>query len=130
MTRRMLVAGIGCRRGASAHEIVSLVRRALGLAAGGDAVLAALATPRFKADEPGIRDAASVLGVPLTLVEQAALLAAQPRCATRSAHAAATAGVAAVAEGAALAAAGADAVLLLPRISDGGVTCALAGKAS
>lgn len=129
MTGRMIVAGIGCRRGATSHDIITLVRRALEVAAGGNAVLGALATPRFKGDEPGLTHAATMLGVPLTLVDEAALIAAQPRCATTSVHAAATTGVASVAEGAALAAAGADAILLLPRISGSGVTCALARKA-
>ena len=126
MTEKILIAGIGCRRGVPSHDIVALVRRALAAAPGDGAVLGAAATPRFKGDEAGLRDAATVLGVPLTLVDEAALIVVQPRCATRSLHAEATTGIASVAEGAALAAAGDKAVLLLPRITGNGVTCALA----
>ena len=126
MTGHTLIAGIGCRRGATSHDIITLVRRALAAAPVDGAVLGALATPRFKGDEIGLNDAATMLGVPLTLVDEATLIAVQPRCATRSVHAEATTGVASVAEGAALAAAGDGAVLLLPRITGSGVTCALA----
>lgn len=121
-----VIAGIGCRRGTRADDIVALVRRALIAAEAGDTALAALATPRFKAGETGIADAAAILGVRLALVDEAALRAVQPRCATRSPHAEEATGVASVAEGAALAAAGENAVLLLPRITGDGVTCALA----
>jgi cobalt-precorrin 5A hydrolase len=126
MTGGKLIAGIGCRRGATSHDIITLVRRALAAASGDGVILGALATPRFKADEAGLQDAATMLGVPLTLVDEAALIAVQSRCATRSLHAEATTGIASVAEGAALAAAGDNAILLLPRIAGSGVTCALA----
>lgn len=128
MTPGGLVAGIGCRRGARAGDIVALVRRALAAAEAGDTALVALATPRFKAGETGIADAAAMLGVTLALVDEAALRAVQPRCATKSPHAEEAIGVASVAEGAALAAAGGNAVLLLPRIAGDGVTCALARR--
>src|SRR5690606_19795089 len=82
-----LIAGIGCRRGTRADDIVALVRQALAAAEARDAALAALATPRFKAGETGIADAAAILGVRLALVDEAALRAVQPRCATRSPHA-------------------------------------------
>jgi cobalt-precorrin 5A hydrolase len=121
----VLIAGIGCRRGCPAAEIVALVARA---AAGRR--IAALATPDFKAAEPGVLEAARLLGVALVPVAETALAAAQARCVTRSAAAARATGIASVAEGSALAAAGAGGRLVLPRIAAAGATCALAEAAS
>ena len=70
--------------------------------------------------------AAMLLSVALQVVFPDALDAAQPRCRTRSARAQAHVGVASVAEGCALAAAGPEGRLVLARIASGGVTCALA----
>ena len=56
----MIVAGIGCRTGCSAEEIADLVRRAAGLSA---CEPTALATPEFKAEEPGVQAAAFLLGL-------------------------------------------------------------------
>jgi cobalamin biosynthesis protein CbiG len=67
--------------------------------------------------------------VTLLLVERDALIAAQAACVTRSECAERTLGVAAVAEGCALAAAGQGARLVLPRIASARATCALAGVA-
>jgi len=119
----MIVAGVGCRRACPADAIVVVVRRALALAA---CEAAALAAPAFRADEPGLRLAATALGLPLAIVDGAALAAVQPRCITRSARAAETTGFASVAEAAALAVAGPGGILLLPRIASGQATCALA----
>lgn len=117
----MIVAGIGCRRGCPAEDIVALVLAAQGRAA---CRVDALAAPASKRDETGLHDAARRLGVGLAFVDAPALAAVQPLCPTRSALAARRVGVASVAEGAALAASGG--ALLLPRISNGRATCALA----
>ena len=53
------------------------------------------------------------------------LAAAQPHCVTRSAAAERATGLASVAEAAAI---GAGGVLLLPRLTGAGVTCALARR--
>ena len=121
-----VIAGIGCRRDCPAEAILAVLRRACA-EAGCEA--AALAAPAFKAGEPGLREAARRLGLALIPVEAAGLAAAQARCVTRSAHAAQATGFAAVAEGSALAAAGAGGRLILPRIAGGGATCALAEAA-
>ena len=118
-----VIAGIGCRRYCPAEDILSVVRRACaetGVFAGG------LAAAEFKAHEPGLRAAAQHLGLPLFLVDTVALSAAQERCMTRSARAVQAIGIASIAEGCALAAAGPDSRLLLPRIAFGAATCALA----
>lgn len=116
-------AGIGLRRGCPAQEIVALVRRA-GEQAG--RTVAALAAPNFKRDEAGLSQAAAELCLALLLIGPEALKAAQPGCVTRSSAALAAVGVASVAEGSALAAAGVGARLLLPRIASVAATCALA----
>lgn len=65
MAAPLLTAGVGCRRGVAAADIVTAVREVLahyGLEA---AALAALATVTEKAEEPGLAEAAARLGVPL-----------------------------------------------------------------
>ncbi len=119
----MIVAGIGCRRHCPAEDIVALVRLAETRAL---CRVDALAAPAFKGAEPGLLDAARLLGVGLLLVEPPALAAVQASCPTRSAAALRHAGAASVAEGAALAASGGT--LLLPRIAGARATCALAAS--
>ena len=119
-------AGIGCRAQTPASEIVAVVREACArLQRGADA----LAAPAFKAAEAGLSEAARLLGLRLVLVDQAALIAAQALCVTHSAASAHATGVASVAEGSALAAAGPGARLILPRITHARATCALAETA-
>ena len=118
----MIVAGIGCRRGCAADDIVAIVREA---EAAVGVMVDAVAAPAFKKDEAGLRDAAALIGRPLHFVEQADLMRAQAGVVTRSPVALAATGVASVAEGAALAAFP-NSRLLLPRITAGSVTCALA----
>ncbi len=111
----MIVAGIGCRRGCPAAEIVALVQEA------GPVDL--LAAPAWKRHEPGLLEAARLLGLPVRFVADAGLAAAQSRCLTRSAIVARAVGFASVAEAAALAEA---ATLVRPRFGGGWATCALA----
>ncbi len=117
----MIVAGIGCRRGCPAEDIVALVQIAQDRAG---CRVDALAAPDFKRGETGLHDAARRLGVGLAFVDAPALAAVQPLCPTRSALVEQRVGAASVAEGAALAVSGG--VLLLPRIANGRATCALA----
>ena len=63
---------------------------------------------------------------PSRWIDHAALKGEQGRCLTRSVRAEAEVGLASVAEAAALAAAGPDSRLILPRIARDGVTLALA----
>lgn len=128
MNNKALIAGIGCRRNVAAADIVALVRQALADAGGAASALTMLAAPRFKANEPALAQAAAELGVALTLIDDAAMKAAQPRCVTRSSCAERSTGLVSVAEGAALAAAGPRAELVLPRIANAVATCALAGR--
>ena len=118
----MIVAGLGFRVGCAADDIVRLVQAAQGRAGCSAGLLAA---PHWKRGAPGLHDAAARLGLPIAFIGEAALIAVQSRCPTRSVVAERETGVASVAEGAALAASGGG--LLLARIAGGGVTCALAG---
>ena len=122
----MIAVGIGCRRGSPAVRIGSAVGAALEKAGLTRERIDTLAAPAFKAEESGIVQAAQDLGLPVTFVGRSQLDAVQPRCATRSSAAEKATGLAAVSEAAALAAAGRNARLLLPRIACGGITCAVA----
>ena len=120
----MIVAGIGCRKGASAVEISAVIADALARA--GLDTLDLVAAPESKGGEHGVAAAAAALGVPLVLVAKADLEAAGARTQTRSERVLALIGVPSVAEAAALAAGGPAARLILPRITVGVATCALA----
>ena len=120
----MIVAGIGCRKGADAAAIEAAITAALEHA--GVAKIDLVATAMAKREEKGIVEAASARGVPLVLVHQADLEVASARGATWSGRVLALAGVPSVAEAAALAACGPESKLILPRIVVGPVTIALA----
>jgi cobalt-precorrin 5A hydrolase len=126
MDKAMIVAGIGCRRGAPADSIIAAIEAALAQTGLAKAVLDVIATPAIKSAEPGIADAAAALGLPLVLVAQSDLEAVADRTATRSERVLELTGVPSVAEAAALAAGGAHARLVAPRIAVGPATCALA----
>ncbi len=123
----VIVAGLGFRTTCTADELVALIAR-VGDAAG--AQIAALAVPDFKADAPALARAASSLALEVRPISQAALIAVQTLCPSRSAAALASVGVASVAEACALAAAGPGAQLLGPRTASGAATCALAMSVS
>jgi cobalt-precorrin 5A hydrolase len=89
-----------------------------------------LAAPEFKAGEPGLRAAAEALGLSFVTIGRPALEAVQARCLTQSAPSLRTIGIASIAEGCALAAAGPSGRLVLARITGEGTTCALAESAA
>jgi len=124
----MIVAGVGCRRGAPAPDIEAAIRAALDRAGVASQALDCIATTAAKRGEIGIEAAAAKLGVAVVLVPNAELQAVSDRTATRSARVLALAGVPSVAEAAALAAAGPAARLISPRLVIGAATCALAAS--
>jgi cobalt-precorrin 5A hydrolase len=126
MGEAVIVAGIGCRRGATASEVEAAVTAALERAGRPLAQIDLMATALSKREEKAIAEAASARGVRLVFVAPDALEVASARGATWSARVLALAGVPSVAEAAALAACGPKAKLILPRIVVGKVTCALA----
>ncbi|AWN52053.1 cobalamin biosynthesis protein [Methylobacterium sp. 17Sr1-1] len=125
---RALIAGIGFRHATTADEILALVADALRQADLPGARLAALATAADRAGDRAIVEAAESLGVPLVAIGVEALREAGRRVVTRSVRIEALRGVGSLAEAAALAAAGPDGRLVLPRIASAGATCALAAS--
>jgi cobalt-precorrin 5A hydrolase len=128
MAKAMIVAGIGCKRGTAARDVEAAIRAALARAGLTAATLDAIATMLGKNDEPGITAAAKTLGVRIVALPQSELEAAGARAVTRSERVLALTGVPSVAETAALAAAGAEARLIAPRLVVGGAACALAAS--
>ncbi len=122
----MIVAGVGCRAGASAREVEAAIAAALDHAGVDARALGMIATSSAKGAEPGIAAAATLRGVKLVVVPQAAFEAAAARAVTRSERVFKLTGVPSVSEAAALAAGGPAARLLAPRVAVGPVTCALA----
>ena len=128
LDKAMIVAGVGCRRGALAPDIEAAIRAALDRAGIASDALGCIATIAAKNDEAGISAAAEKLGVEVVLVPHADLLAVGDRAVTRSERVLALTGVSSVAETAALAAAGPSARLIGPRLVIGCVACALAAS--
>jgi len=122
----MIVAGVGCRKGAAAAEVEAAIAAALTRAGLGVNAVDLIATSAAKVGEPGIVAAASALGVPLIAVPPSDLEATGSRTLTHSERVVALTGVPSLAEAAALAAAGPTAHLMAPRIAIGPATCALA----
>jgi cobalt-precorrin 5A hydrolase len=122
----MIVAGVGCRKGASADDIGAVIGAALARAGFATQALDLIAAPELKRGEQGVAAAAAALGVPLVLIAEADLKAAGTRAETRSERVLALMGISSVAEAAALAGGGPTARLILPRIAVGSATCALA----
>jgi cobalt-precorrin 5A hydrolase len=130
MGEAVIVAGIGCRKGASPAEIEAVITAALERAGFAQDKLGAIAAPADKGEEAGMAAVALLYGLPLLFVPMPDLEAAAARCETRSVRALVHKGVPSVAEAAALAGGGPDAKLLLPRIAVGPATCALAETGS
>ena len=121
-----IVIGIGHDRGASLSDLEALVAECLtaaGLAAADIAVIASIESRA----ETGLADAlAAGFGVAARYFPAARLEAETPRLANPSAALFQRIGCHGVAEAAALAAAGPDARLILPKRKGRGVTCAIA----
>jgi cobalt-precorrin 5A hydrolase len=122
----MIVAGIGCRRGASAEAIGQIVEAALAGCRLERSQLNALATAAEKGEEPGIRDTAGRLALPLILVAAEDLARAADKALSFSQRVLDLKGVPSIAETAAIAAAGRNARLLAARISNKEAACAIA----
>src|SRR5580693_663900 len=126
LDRTMIVAGVGCRKGAQAADIEAAIAAAFARAGLAATQLCLIATSAAKGGEPGIAAAASAIGVPLVLIPQHDLAAAGARTVTTSERVVALVGVPSLAEAAALAAGGPAARLIAPRVAVGPATCALA----
>ncbi|MBV8796197.1 MAG: cobalamin biosynthesis protein, partial [Hyphomicrobiales bacterium] len=113
------------RAGVAGEAVAALARRALAETAAPEGEIG-LFTLAAKANEPGLIEAARILGVAITPLPLAALNAQAGRILTPSAPAQARFGAPNIAEAAALAGAGVGGRLLGPRLAADGVTCAIA----
>jgi cobalt-precorrin 5A hydrolase len=122
----MIVAGIGCGRGTSAEDIVSLIAVALSNFGIAQENLTAIATESSKADERGIANAAQSLSIPVLRCPMADLGRVADQVLTRSLRVQEIKGVPSIAEASALVAAGPNARLLGARVAANRITCAIA----
>lgn len=126
----MIVAGVGCRRGCSADDVLAALHAALLASERSVDEVQALFVPESKRAEPGLQAAAAHLGKPLVALSRATLKKQAGATLTASGHALRHYGVGSVAEAAALAGASklraGSARLLGPRSIAGDATCALA----
>lgn len=122
----MIVAGLGCRRNCNADEIVEVVDTALASHGLAREALSAIAVTAGRAAMPALEEAAREFGLPLLVPEPAALEKAATGLLTHSLYSSQATGLGSASEAAALAAAGAGARLLGPRVVKGPATCAIA----
>jgi cobalt-precorrin 5A hydrolase/precorrin-3B C17-methyltransferase len=125
----VLALGVGAERGVSAAEVETLARGTLdaaGLAVGSVACVVSL---DLKADEGAILALADALGVPARFFDAATLAAEEGRVSEASETVRAAVGTPSVAEAAALAAAGPDGALVVPKRKSARATCAVARAA-
>ena len=121
-----LALGIGCERGAMAEEVIALARETLASENLAALSVAAVVSLDLKADEAAVQALADELGVPARFFPAARLEEETPRLATPSELVFREVGCHGVAEGAALAAAGPEGELLVPKRKSARATCAIA----
>ncbi len=121
-----IAVGVGCERGADPEELRELVMRCLADAGIAPQSVAGIFSIALKAAEPAIHDLAEQLGAPARFFSADALLAETPRLSEKSEIVFRETGCWGVAEGAALAASGADATLILSKKRSARATCAIA----
>jgi cobalt-precorrin 5A hydrolase/precorrin-3B C17-methyltransferase len=117
-----LALGVGCARGARPEDLIALATQCLA----GYGPVAGLFSIDLKADEPAVHALAEHLGVQPRFFTAAELAEQTPRLANPSPAVFRETGCYGVAEGAALAAAGPDGRLIVPKRKGATVTCALA----
>ncbi len=122
----VLALGVGCERGASAGELRELVEESLAEARLAVGAVAGIASLDLKADEEAVQVLAELRGLPARFFTATALEAETPRLANPSEVVFAEVGCHGVAEGAALALAGPQADLVVPKRKSARATCAVA----
>ncbi len=125
----MIAIGIGCRKGCPAEKIEHLVKEALHRASLQHEASLKLYSCLHKELESGLLRAAENLRLPLFFLAREVLVSMNGRVLSVSEKSRELFGVASICEAAALAGAGPKAVLILPRISNKNVSCAIAGEA-
>jgi cobalt-precorrin 5A hydrolase/precorrin-3B C17-methyltransferase len=122
---RTLVIGAGAERGAAAEALIALAQRALAAAGLAPQSVACVASLDLKADEDAIHRLAAHFGVPARFFTAEDLRREAHRVRNPSVIVEREVGVPAVAEAAALAAAGPDAELVVEKTKAPGVTLAI-----
>ncbi len=122
-----LAVGIGCERGVATEEILELIDETFAPSGLSKAAIAGFFSLDLKSDEPALHRAAEAHGVPLRFFDAATLEAETPRLENPSDVVFRAVGCHGVAEGAALAAAGADGKLYRAKTKSKRATCAIAG---
>lgn len=122
----MIVAGVGCRSGASVEEIEQVVRMALDMFRLPAERLDALATESEKATEPAVAEAARRLAVSLAACTLEELDRVAGQVLSPSKLVLEAKGVPSIAEASALVIAGRNARLLGTRVATARATCAIA----
>jgi cobalt-precorrin 5A hydrolase len=121
---KKIVVGVGCRRGASAEEIVHAIKRALHQLEMKPEDVRVIASVELKKNEAGLADAAEQLGIPLQFFRPEEIAEVDAEY-TRSALVKEKIGVEGVCEPCALLA-GMRASIILPKTVIGPVTVAIA----
>ncbi len=124
-----LALGMGCERGCDPAEAIALAERAIAESGYARQSIAAVVSLDLKADEAAVHAVAAHLGVPARVFDAATLERETPRLKNPSEVVFAEVGCHGVAEGAALAAAGALGELVFPKIKSKGATAAIARAA-
>lgn len=122
----MIVAGVGCRRGAKAEDVIAAIDAAASAHALARSAIKVLAVLDNKCDEPGVHAAATLVGCDVTIVGREEAMQHSAATFSVSERSLAATGTSSACETAALAAAGRNARLLGPRVIVGDATCALA----
>jgi cobalt-precorrin 5A hydrolase len=121
----LVAIGVGCRAGVAGETIAALARRALAEAGAPEGEVG-MFTLAAKEGEPGLIEAARLLGVTLTPLPLEALVAQEERIVTPSPATRKRFGAPNIAEAAALAGAGVGGRLIRARLAGDGATCAVA----
>lgn len=122
-----LVLGLGGANDATADAFLALIEATLARHGVDRSRITCVATIDRKRDAPAIHAVARALAVPARFFSAQRLNAEAPRLLNPSAVTLREVGCPGVAEGAALAGAGPDAALIVPKTRGAGVTCAIAG---
>ena len=122
----VLALGVGCERGLPAEDLSDLVHETFAAEALALEAVACVVSLDLKADEAAVHALATELGVPARFFPSERLEQEAPRLAHPSDVVFAETGCHGVAEGAALAAAGPDSTLLVPKVKGARATCAVA----
>ena len=121
-----LALGVGCVRGAEPGELIALARETLASANLAPGAVACVVSIDLKADEAAVHAVAEDLGVPARFFDSKRLERETPRLVNPSLAVYRETGCHGVAEGAALAAAGAAAELIVAKRKTANATCAIA----